>query len=279
MTVYAGIVSNRWGDVKEEKSAANTASHPRLIIKRKEVKSTRQRPGDTFALSAVPNVERISDTMATATQKSAVIEIAGADFEFLKPNQYQLCFAKMVNGVFDVVWQSYNDYLMTNTFQWTPEYQLFGTNTFQDAVTVIVQTNVVNIDLGEQSIMDSAGMLGNASSGGPSTAITLINQYGPIHPGMNQLSTGVDGTQVSTPIYVATNAIALGTDQLTPVDQVSVWFEQDIATSTMFSTARANAVTIDLTNDDSATWLYQGGKWSLVSSQILHGAAAWAHGK
>jgi hypothetical protein len=199
------------------------------------------------------------------TTKSVKIEIAPADLEFLKDNHYKLCFAKMVNNTFNVVWQSYDKYLATTTFQWVPTYQLFGTNTFQDNVTVTVDTNTVDIELGQQSTLDAAGELGNASTGGPSTAITLVNNYGPIHPGVNQVSIGPNG-QVSTPIFVNADQIATGTDTLTPVDQVMVWFEQDIATSTMFSTARSMSVTIDLTNVDSAARLYSGEVWSTPSS-------------
>ena len=200
------------------------------------------------------------------TQKTANINISAQDIETLKGNDYRLCFAKKVNDTFDVVWQSYQDYLQYNSFLWTPVYQLFGSNEFQSNVTVRVQTNTVNIGLGEQSTLDSAGILGPASTGGPTTGITMVNDYGPIHPGLNQLSTGITGQQETTPIYVAQEQIGLGSDVLTPIEEVMVWFEQNILTSTMFSDARSNSVTIDMTDSNSQTRLYSNGKWSAPSA-------------
>jgi hypothetical protein len=207
--------------------------------------------------------------MAESTMKTVNIDIDPKDFKTLKDAGYKLCFAKMVNNTFNVVWQSAEDYLESNTFQWTPAYELFATNTFKDNITVRVATNKVNIGLGEGSTLDKEGHLEPATTQGPSTAITLINQYRPIHPGLNQLSTGIDGTQISTPIYVAPQPIVAGSDVLIPVDQVQVWFEQNIETSTMFSTARSNAVTIDLTNSDSGTRLYKDGAWSTPANPRL----------
>ena len=160
----------------------------------------------------------------TGTQKTVNINIASQDLETLKDNQYRLCFAKMVNHTFDVVWQSYTEYLDQNRFQWTPVYQLFGSNEFDSDVTVNVQTNLVNIELNQQATLDAAGVLGAASTGGSTTGITMVNNYGDIHPGLNQLSTGLSGVQETTPIYVAPEVMVPGSDLLTPIDEVMVWF-------------------------------------------------------
>ncbi len=48
--------------------------------------------------------------------KSVTITIATADFEILRTNGHALCFAKKVNGVFTVVWQSTMDYFENNIF-------------------------------------------------------------------------------------------------------------------------------------------------------------------
>ena len=202
--------------------------------------------------------------------KSVVIQIASSDLTFLKTNKYKMCFAKKVNDSFNVVWQSYSDFLGNNTFSWIPAFQLFGTNTFSGGVTVSVQTDLVNITLGEEATMDTSGNIGSASSGGPGTGITFINQYGPIHPGLNSVSTGPDGIQRSTPIYVAENQIALGQDLLTPKEFIQVWFAQNIETSTMISEAVTNSATIDLTTADAATRLYSNGAWSTPSSLVLY---------
>src|SRR5208337_91068 len=52
--------------------------------------------------------------------KSVTITIATADFEILRTNGYALCFAKKVNGVFTVVWQSTMDYFENNIFSCVP---------------------------------------------------------------------------------------------------------------------------------------------------------------
>ncbi|MHC8387071.1 hypothetical protein ACYZTM_03235 [Pseudomonas sp. MDT2-39-1] len=206
----------------------------------------------------------LTSTLA-ATQKSVTIEIAAGDLTLLKQSKYKLCFAKKVGTeAYNVVWQSYDKYLSNNGFSWTPQYQLFGSNSFQANVAVQVATNIVSIGLGQQSVLSEEGLLGSAVTGGPDTSITLINNYGPIHPGINQLSTGIDGTQVSTPIYVAAAQVVTGDTALTPKESILVWFEQNVQTSTMFSTSRSKAVEIDLTFDNNATRLYEEGEWKTV---------------
>ncbi|BAW80952.1 hypothetical conserved protein [Candidatus Nitrosoglobus terrae] len=203
--------------------------------------------------------------LLAATEKVVTIKIAREDRRTLKDNNYSICFAKRVgNNDYNVVWQSSDGYLETNTFRWTPQYQLFGTNTFTSGLIVDVATNRVNISLGETSILDKYGDLLPSTTRGPSTAITMDNQYGLIHPGINQLATNIDGSQSNTPIYVAANAVLKGTIELTPIEKILVWFEQNVKTGTMFSTARTNSIEIDLTTENTATWLFSSNKWSKV---------------
>lgn len=205
-------------------------------------------------------------SVAAAVEKSVTIEIAPEDLEALKKAKYALCFAKKVaEGDYNVVWQSSKQYLSNNIFSWTPMYQMFGSNLFQANIQVEVSTNIQQIGLGETCILDETGYLKTASTGGPDISLTMNNQYGSIHPGINQLSTGLDGQTISTPIYVAQSPIVMGLDVLTPVETVLVWFQQNIETSTMFSTARSNSIEIDLTKTNSATRLYSNEQWSTPS--------------
>ena len=196
------------------------------------------------------------------TTKSVQIQIATGDLESLKKNGYNLCIAKMVNGVYNVVWQAQNgtQYLDYNTVSWIPTYQVYGANNFQVGVTVEEQTNVVNIQLGEESTLDAAGVMGDPVSGGPPTALTVNNEFAAIYPGVNQLILGQ--TQPS-PIYVAPEQVLPGTVTLTPVEKVQIWFQQELQTSTMFSSAQTNTIEVDLTATDAQTVNYQGGKWAL----------------
>ncbi|MFJ5991317.1 hypothetical protein [Lentzea sp. NPDC092896] len=202
--------------------------------------------------------------------KSVDIRIAPEDLKTLKDSGYKLCFAKKVNETYNVVWQSADSYLHENTFSWQPLYHLFGSNTFQGNVSVRVATNEVAVGLGDQSTLDKEGILGDAVTGGPKTGITLVNEFGKIHPGLSAYSTDINGNSTTTPIYVAENPIVSGSDLLTPVEAVQVWFEQDVATGTMFSAARSNAVDIDLTTTNSAIRLYSGGAWTTPKSSALY---------
>jgi hypothetical protein len=216
------------------------------------------------SLVSKDNFERATALQSAleASEKRVSIIIDLDDLKILKASNYRLCFAKKVGDAdYNVVWQSYSLYLASNDFSWTPQYQLFGTNIFQDNITVRVATNLQRIGLGEISVLDAAGILGNPSSGGPKVSLSMDNQYGSIRPGVNQLSTGIDGSQVSTPIYVAPQPIVKGVTSLTPVEKVMVWFEQKIETSTMFSSSRALSVEIDLTFENEATRLYKNQQW------------------
>ncbi len=218
-------------------------------------------------LGAAANPEFYDAVMALAAaeyaaQKRVNIQIAPKDLETLKAANYKLCFAKKVSGQeFNVVWQSYHDYLVSNNFSWVPTYQLFGSNSFQNNLNVSVSTNQVNIGLGQIATLDEAGILEKPKTGGPDVSVSMQNDFGDIHPGINQLSTGISGNQVSTPIYVAPEPAVKGEVSLTPVEKVLVWFEQNIETGTMFSDARSNEIEIDLTDSAEETRLYTDQGW------------------
>lgn len=175
-----------------------------------------------------------------------------------------MCFAKKVGETFNVVWQSSNDYLMLNSFTWTPLYQLFGTNTFKGGVTVKASTLNQKCGLGQTCTLDKNGKLGSAVDGGTNTALHLTNEYGPIHSGVNQMVTGVDGREASLPIYVSETQEVKGNIDLTPKESVLVWFEKNIETSTMFSSSRSNAIELDLSDKNSVAVNYANGSWSII---------------
>jgi len=196
--------------------------------------------------------------------KTLIVEIASEDLIFLQDNAFKLNIAIKVNlnDTFNVVWQSISNYLGSNTYQWSPIFQVFGTNEFVDNVTVNIQTNLVNVCLGQEVTLDSAGILGPASDGGPSTAISFTNEFGLIHPGLAQQLTDPTGIQTILPTFVTPDPIPLGTEVLTPMDEVMVWFEQNIETSTMFSDARSNSFTVDMTTTNTATVRFSNGEWT-----------------
>ncbi|WP_298902186.1 hypothetical protein [uncultured Psychroserpens sp.] len=195
--------------------------------------------------------------------KTVQIKISSEELASLKGNGYKLCFAKKVgDNSYNVVWHAFDNYLSQNTFSWTPQYQLFGTHTFQANIRVQAQTNIVSIGLGQSSTLNSSGMLESPISGGPSNAITIENNYGPIHPGLNQTATGIDGRISSDPIYVAQKEATPGATPMIPVENILVWFQKHIETSTMISSIIGTPTEIDLTGTNSATRLYSNGKWT-----------------
>lgn len=199
-----------------------------------------------------------------ATTKQVTVAISDEDLATLKVANYKLCFAKKVNEQYTVVWQAYDRYLSNNIFSWTPQYEIFGTNTFVSGVTVQTNTKVEDIALGQTAILDENGLLHQPTTGGPSTAITFQNNYPvPIHPGISQASKDAFGNTIFTPIYVAQNSVIQGLTTLTPKEYVSVWFQQDIVTSTMISSASSNSYEVDLTNTNSASLLFSNGTWSV----------------
>lgn len=202
--------------------------------------------------------------LLAAASKSVNVEIADTDFDLLKNAHYSLCFAKKVGSSFNVVWKSSSNFLMLNNFSWTPMYQLFGTNTFQGGVTVKASTHNQKCGLGQTCTLDSNGKLSSAVDGGSKTALHLENDYGPIHAGVNQMVTGLDGVEESLPIYVSEAQVVKGAVDLTPKESVLVWFEQNIETSTMFSTARSNPIELDLTGTNQVSVFYSGGTWRII---------------
>ena len=200
-----------------------------------------------------------------SVKKEVIVEISAEDLTALKSSKYKLCFAKKIaEGDYNVVWQSFDSYLINNRFAWTPQYQLFGSNTFDEGVTVNVSTNLKTIGLGETATLTQAGVLQPPVSGGSSTAFTMHNEYGSIHVGVSQVCTQLDGKVISSPIYVSREAVLKGDIALTPVEKVLVWFQQDIVTSTMFGNSLTDALELDMTKTNSVHCLFKNQEWSIV---------------
>lgn len=213
------------------------------------------------------SIEKVRELrmLRNALQKTVTVEVGLDDLKALKVVNYKLCFAKKVaEGDYNVVWQSLDKYLANNIFSWTPQYQLFGANQFAEGLTVAVSTNMVTIGLGEISTLSPEGVLCEPVSGGVPTALNLKNEYGSIHAGVKQLCTLPSGELSCSPIYLSSAPVMKGEIKLTPVEKVMVWFQQNVATSTMFSTAITNALEIDLTEVNSRTCRFENEAWRLV---------------
>ncbi|MFB9266372.1 hypothetical protein ACFFWD_24990 [Bradyrhizobium erythrophlei] len=195
-------------------------------------------------------------------QKTVQIEIAQQDVTFLKANANQLCFARKVNDIYNVVWRASGGFLTSNRFTYSPKYELFASNSVTPGEVVRIGTTL-GIRPGEQAVLAESGIFGPPATGGPLDGITLINRFGAIHPGLRCISTGIDGAQIVTPIFVTPQVVVPGDTVLTPADKVLVWFQQVVVQGAVFVQQRIpNAVEIDLTLVNSATRLYRNGGWS-----------------
>lgn len=200
-----------------------------------------------------------------ATLKQVNVKISADDLRALKDSGYRMCFAKKVGSEsYNVVWQSYKEFSENNKFSWTPQYQAFRTDTFMAGVKVETSSDPVNIGLGEVTTIDEYGILSDPVTGGDTTAINVNNQYQATHLGVCQLSTGIDGKTISTPIYVSENQCMLGSAKLKPIEKVLVWFEQEAETGTMFTDMKSTAIEVNLTQKNEVNIKYEHEKWSIV---------------
>ena len=198
-------------------------------------------------------------------KKQVTVEIDLNDLQVLRNGKYMLCVAKKIaESAYNVVWQAFDNYLCNNVFLWTPQYQLFGSIQFNVGAPVVVSTNSVDIGLGETTTLSSLGILQTPISGGSQTGFTMDNEFGSIHVGVSQLCAQLDGTPVISPVYVSDAAVIKGTVMLTPVENVRIWFQQNIATGTIFCGAQTNALELDLTETNSITCLFKDQQWSIV---------------
>ena len=201
-----------------------------------------------------------------STLKTLIVEITSDDLIMLQGEGLKLNIAIKVNNTFDVVWQSISNYESNNTYQWSQDFQVFASNEFQEDVTVEIQTNLVNVELGQEVILHFAGVIGDPSVGAPADSISFINNSeSPVSPGLAQQLKGPSiPTQVILPIYVTPNTIVPGIDELlTPmVNEVMVWFDVT-ETGTMFSDPRPNPFVADLTEINELTVLFSNGEWSI----------------
>lgn len=201
--------------------------------------------------------DKLSYSMAQASlgasdAKSLTVTIQDKVMETLKTANYVLCIAKKVKDDYTVVWSGIKELLPTNTLTWTPEYELFGTNTFKDGFTVTATTKYQPIQGNQTCVLDAAGILGSAS-GSPDSEkpFYMDNQMGSVHPGVRMLLNGE-----SLPIYVAQEVAIKGEASLQPKEYIKVWFTEKVETSTMISEIKGNNIELNYTGVNSHSVTY-----------------------
>jgi hypothetical protein len=213
--------------------------------------------------SARPAGRRDQEGRATMT-KLLEVQIAPDDLEFLKTNQYLLCFAKIPQSYnAAIVWQCFSDYLQNNPLSWPTQYQVFGSSSFITGGVATIDTNTATIAPGQQITLSADAAFQSPGVGGPANSFTIHNEYRQkIYLGFGGASAGPDGVWRMTPIFVMPTP-ATDFNVFTPVEIVKVWFQQNVVTGTIVdSNSIPGSINIDVRTRDFGKLLYQGGKWS-----------------
>ncbi|KAI0824038.1 hypothetical protein BC628DRAFT_1420466 [Trametes gibbosa] len=202
---------------------------------------------------------------------SLTVIVNSADIPILKAAGYKLCLAKKVNNSFNVIWQGGN-FLYRNTFTWSAKYQVFGSNEYANGALVEAATETVNIQFGQTATLDNSGSMHNAG-GTPDKSGTfhINNNYGAINFGVNGLM-----NNKYSPIYVTPSPLVFGPVNLTPTEELLVWFDATLVTGSMISQSISGAINIDFTQIPSRSVTYASdpsspgrGGWSLDGQLAL----------
>lgn len=87
--------------------------------------------------------------------KNITIKIGDQDLAFLKQNKYALCFSCRDKDLgYDVICHAGMDYMTNTTISFADEYQIFCCQSVTDNEPLILSTNLVNIAIGQQIILN-----------------------------------------------------------------------------------------------------------------------------
>ncbi|KAF9455894.1 hypothetical protein BDZ94DRAFT_1241923, partial [Collybia nuda] len=178
------------------------------------------------------------------------IDLDDTELATLKSSGYSLCIAKKVNNAYNVVWQGIS-FLSKNTFEWTEDYAVFGQVDFTSGALVSEATNILPIALGESTELDVNGIFQDAQGSPGGGSIIVNNNYGSINLGVEAKLGGV-----LAPIYVDQLPAVAGTETLTPIEKVMVWFDRTLTSSTMFTSSVSLSFEIDFTGITTQTASY-----------------------
>lgn len=203
--------------------------------------------------------------MATET---IIVQIDQDQLVAQKANNYSLYLAKMVNGVYTVIWQSKGplatvgnpSYEATNLFNIAvPSYQINYTNVpiVQGSVTFTSSGYPVTISLGQSSNLDVNGVFSPATNTGTAGVLTVQNAL-PANP--HEILYDDKGNAIF--VNVA-SGMDIGPATLTPIDEYQVWFGNLQETGTIIANNVSNAGTVTFAGGtDTMTISYnKNGVW------------------
>lgn len=182
-----------------------------------------------------------------------------------KNNNYSLYLAKMVNGVYTVVWQSMGpiatvgnpSYEYSNTFDITiPSYNVNYTNsTLTPGMSFTSGGINTPIGVGQEVNLDKNGIFSGATQGA-SGVITVNNDLG---GNPHEILLDASGNNV----YVNTlSGMDIGPAVLTPKDTYQIWFESYQETGTIIAQNTSNVGTVSFSGQTEQIISYDAsGQW------------------
>ena len=201
--------------------------------------------------------------------KTLIINIPQDDIESLLSRSQNLIIAIKVNGEFNVIWRSVSssDLNLSNEFQWSQVFHIFGASSTALGDFVTIGTNVIDIALGQDVVFNANNLLETPVTGNSNSEITFMNNSSNVViPGLAQQFSLNFSTPAITSIYVGNTLLPGQSETITPTQEVMVWFDnQELATGTIFAAEEIVAITtnVDLTNVSSVTLNYSNGQWSM----------------
>ncbi|GJM15001.1 MAG: hypothetical protein DHS20C13_03280 [Thermodesulfobacteriota bacterium] len=221
----------------------------------------------------VPYQQTVVDASSTINSNNDVktisIMILPEDLEYVMSKSLNLNIAIKVNGAFNVIWRSVSTQNLTQLmeFQWSPVFQVFGAEDLGEMETteVDIETNVVNIALGQDVVLGKNEILEKPVAGNNPDSIGFVNNSEElIYAALAQQLTLVGSSQAITSIYFEDIPLNSGqSNTMTPTQEVLLWFESNTSTGEIIRRQPAALSTIeDLTNASSLTLNFSNMQWS-----------------
>lgn len=199
--------------------------------------------------------------------KQLAITIDTEDLLYVMNNLLNLNIAVKVNGEFNVIWRTVSsaNLFQFMEFQWSPVFQVFGAKPIGESEGVDIETNVVNIALGQDVVFGEEKILETPVTGNNLNAIAFTNNSGEfINAALAQQLTLVGFSQAITSIYHQDSPLMTGqTEIMTPTQEVLIWFDTNTATGDILTfPPSALSTTLDFTNQSMVKLVFSNMQWS-----------------
>lgn len=209
-----------------------------------------------------------SDAELAATNYGVLITMNTATVQALLSGNYYLYGFKAVQatqgGGAPLVWFQTQGYSANTNVAWTEQYQAYTSTSQIIPNGQITASFSTDIDLG-QTLQVQAGGIGEVVSGGPSTAISILNQTSTQFTcGISQTQNGVSSPLCAFPLY------GNQMDVIAPIEKVLLMFSTlPVNTGTVIYQAYSSGILVDLTSsnqrtvsfDINAGWSWGGYSW------------------